>query len=119
MYWFLRLVSLKEQYGDDLAIVGLAFEITDDFDRSVEQVRRHHEHIGTSWPILIAGLIDKAKASAALPVLDKVRSYPTLIFLNEHNEVQAVYTGFSGPATGEAYAEQRARFEALINGMIE
>lgn len=72
-------------------------------DGSVTQVKRHHEHIGSDWPILIAGLSDKAKASVALPVLDKVRSYPTLIFLNKDNEVQGVYTGFSGPATGEAY----------------
>ncbi len=114
-----ELVSLKEQYGDDLAIVGLAFEITEDFERSAEQVRRHHEHIGTSWPILIAGLSDKDKATQALGFLDQVRSYPTLVFLNEANEVQAVYSGFSGPATRDAYTEQRARFEALIDGMIE
>jgi len=114
-----ELVSLREQYGDDLAVVGLAFEITEDFERSVTQVKRHHEHIGTDWPILIAGLSDKDKASVALPILDKVRSYPTLIFLNEDNEVQSVYTGFMGPATGDAYTEQRAKFEALIDGMIE
>ncbi len=114
-----ELVSLKEQYGDDLAIVGLAFEITEDFARSAEQVRRHHEHIGTSWPILIAGLSDKDKATASLGFLDQVRSYPTLVFLNEANEVQAVYSGFSGPATGDAYKEQRLRFEALIDEMIE
>jgi thiol-disulfide isomerase/thioredoxin len=113
-----ELVSLREQYGDDLAVVGLAFEITEDFDRSVTQVKRHHEHIGTDWPILVAGLSDKAKASVALPVLDKVRSYPTLIFLNQDNEVQAVYTGFSGPATGEVYKKQRLRFEALIEDAI-
>jgi len=114
-----ELVSLREQYGDDLAVVGLAFEITEDFERSVQQVKRHHEHIGTDWPILIAGLSDKDKASIVLPVLDKVRSYPTLIFLDQHNEVQAVYTGFMGPATGDAYTKQRLRFEELIDGMID
>lgn len=114
-----ELVSLKEHYGDDLAIVGLAFEITEDFERSAEQVRRYHEHIGTSWPILIAGLSDKDKATVALGFLDQVRSYPTLVFLNEANEVQAVYSGFSGPATGEAYKEQRLRFEALIEGLVD
>lgn len=114
-----ELVSLKEKYGDDLAIVGLAFELIEDFDRSVEQVRRHHEHIGTNWPILIAGLNDKEQATKTLAVLDKVRSYPTLIFLNEDNKVAGVYTGFSGPATGDAYKEQRLRFEALIDGLIE
>lgn len=114
-----ELVSLREQYGDDLAVVGLAFEITEDFERSVQQVTRHHEHIGTDWPILIAGLSDKAKASEALPVLDKVRSYPTLIFLDRNNEVQGVYSGFSGPATGDAYTQQRERFETLIDSMIK
>jgi len=113
-----ELVSLKEKYGDDLGIVGLAFEITEDFERSAQQVRRHHEHIGTSWPILVAGLSDKDEATKTLGFLDQVRSYPTLVFLNDANEVQAVYSGFSGPATGEAYTQQRQRFEALIEGII-
>jgi thiol-disulfide isomerase/thioredoxin len=113
-----ELVSLKEKYGDDLGIVGLAFELTEDFDRSVEQVKRHHAHIGSDWPILIAGLNDKEQATKALGFLDQVRSYPTLVFLNKDNEVQAVYSGFSGPATGDAYTQQRARFEELIERMI-
>jgi thiol-disulfide isomerase/thioredoxin len=113
-----ELVSLKEQYGDDLGIVGLAFEVTEDFARSSQQVQRHHAHIGSDWEILIAGLSDKAKATETLGFLDRVRSYPTLIFLNADNEVQAVYSGFSGPATGDAYTQQRQRFEALIEGMI-
>tara|TARA_E500000318_G_scaffold12972_5_gene12024 strand:- start:24349 stop:25665 length:1317 start_codon:yes stop_codon:yes gene_type:complete len=113
-----ELVSLKEKYGDDLGIVGLAFEVTEDFERSSQQVQRHHAHIGSDWEILIAGLSDKAKATETLGFLDKVRSYPTLIFLNERNEVQAVYSGFSGPATGDAYTHQRERFEELIERMI-
>ena len=114
-----ELVSLKEKYGADLGVVGLAFEVTEDFERSATQVQRHHEHIGSDWEVLIAGLSDKAKATEALGFLDKVRSYPTLIFLNEHNEVQAVYSGFSGPATGDAYSQQRQRFEQLIEQLIE
>ena len=113
-----ELVSLKEKYGDDLGVVGLAFEVTEDFARSSQQVQRHHAHIGSDWEILIAGLSDKAKATETLGFLDRVRSYPTLIFLNERNEVQAVYSGFSGPATGDAYTQQRERFEALIERMI-
>lgn len=113
-----ELVSLKQQYGDDLGIVGLAFEVTEDFERSAQQVQRHHAHIGSDWPILIAGLSDKAKATETLGFLNRVRAYPTLIFLNADNEVQAIHTGFSGPATGEAYERQRDRFEQLIEGMI-
>jgi len=113
-----ELVSLKDKYGDKLGVVGLAFEITEDFERSATQVRRHHKHIGSDWQVLIAGLSDKDKATATLGFLDRVRSYPTLVFLNADSEVRAVYSGFSGPATGEAYTKQRERFEAMIEGMI-
>lgn len=91
----------------------------EDFERSATQVRRHHEHIGSDWTVLIAGLSDKDKATATLGFLDKVRSYPTLVFLNAENEVRAVYSGFSGPATGEAYQAQRERFEAVIEELIQ
>lgn len=114
-----ELVLLKAKYGDDLAVVGLAFELTEDFDRSVTQVQRHHEYLGTDWPILIAGLNDKEQATKTLGFLDQVRSYPTLVFLNEHNEVVGVYSGFSGPATGDAYTNQLGRLESLIERMIE
>jgi hypothetical protein len=33
------------------------------------------ERHGAGWPVLIAGLADKAKASAELPVLDRVRAF--------------------------------------------
>ncbi len=114
-----ELVSLKQKYGDDLGVLGLAFEVTEDFERSATQVQRHHAHIGSDWEVLIAGISDKEKATQTLGFLDKVRSYPTLVFLNSDNEVLAVYSGFSGPATGEAYTKQRERFEALIEGLIE
>ncbi|CAN0595726.1 unnamed protein product, partial [Laminaria digitata] len=32
-----ELVSLKAKYGDDLGVVGLAFEVTEDFERSAQQ----------------------------------------------------------------------------------
>lgn len=114
-----ELVSLKEKYGDDLGVVGLAFEVTEDFARSSQQVQRHHAHIGSDWEVLIAGISDKAKATETLGFLDRVRSFPTLVFLNSDNEVQAVYSGFSGPATGDAYTAQRDRIEAIIDKMID
>ena len=50
-----------------------------------------------------AGVSDREKASAALPMLDKIAAYPTPIVLDRETERRAVYTGFSGPATGDEY----------------
>lgn len=113
-----ELARLRSKYGDDLGIVGLAFELTEDHERSAAQVRRYLERHHADWPVLIAGLSDKSKASTELPILDKVHSYPTTIFLNSNNEIVSVHTGFTGPATGEAFSEQQLAYEGIIEELI-
>lgn len=113
-----EMKRLKEKYGEQLTVVGLAFEQTEDFERSARQVRLYAERHGAGWPVLIAGLADKAKASAELPVLDRVRAYPTTVFLDADNQIVAVHTGFSGPATGDEHRRLQRRFEGIIDGLI-
>jgi thiol-disulfide isomerase/thioredoxin len=113
-----EMKRLNAKYGDKLTVVGLAFELTEDFERSARQVGLYLERHEADWPVLIAGLSDKAKASAELPVLDRVRAYPTTVFLDADNQIVAVHTGFSGPATGEAYREQQKAFEGVVEGLI-
>ncbi len=114
------LADLHRRYRDrGLQVVALAFELTEDFERSARQVRRFKERHGIEFDVLIAGLSDKDRASAFLPVLDRVRSYPTTIFMDADGNVRGIHTGFTGPATGEAYVEMKAEFEGLIKGMLE
>jgi thiol-disulfide isomerase/thioredoxin len=101
-----------------LSIVGLAFEMTGDLGRDTEQVRRYAEHHDVEYPVLIAGRSDKMEASTAFPVVDRVRAYPTTVFLDQAGAVRAVHSGFSGPATGEAHEELRQRFETLIEDLL-
>ncbi|MCC5822060.1 MAG: TlpA family protein disulfide reductase [Phycisphaerales bacterium] len=113
-----EMKRLKEKYGRRLTIVGLAFEQTEDFERSARQVRLYTQRHGADWPVLIAGLSDKDRASAELPVLDRVRAYPTTIFLDADNAIVAVHTGFSGPATGDEHRRLQRRFETVVEGLI-
>lgn len=113
------LSELTRTYGPEgLSVVGLAFEHTGDFARDAEQVRRYAARHGVSYPLLVAGLSDKAAAGEALPFLDAVRSYPTTVFLHGDGRVAAVYQGFAGPATGEHHQRLRQRFEQLIEGLL-
>ena len=112
--------ELQKRYGDKgLSILGLAFELTGDLQRDAEQVRKYLKRHGSNYPVLIAGMADKAKASESLPLLDRVRSYPTTIFIDSSGQIRAVHTGFSGPATGAAYSELRQKFETLIESMLD
>ncbi len=113
------LGELDAKFGPrGLTIMGLAFEHTGDFQRDVAQVQSYIDRHEVTYPVLLAGLSDKALASEAFPALDRIRSYPTTIFLHGNGRVRAVYSGFSGPATGKAHEELRAEFEALIEELL-
>ncbi|HEX9794805.1 MAG TPA: TlpA disulfide reductase family protein [Planctomycetota bacterium] len=113
------LVELRDRYaGRGLAILGLAFEHETDPAAAAVRVRAFQERHGADWPVLLAGPSDKDAASAAFPALDRVRSYPTTIFLDHRGKVRAVHTGFSGPATGAAHAQLRDEFEGRIERLL-
>ncbi len=113
------LVELHERYADrGLSIVGLAFEMTGDFERDAAQVKKYVERHEIPYPILIAGTSKKSDATKAFGALDRVRSYPTTIFLRGDGTVHSVHTGFTGPATGPAYDHLRQQFEWRIEDLL-
>lgn len=112
--------QLQRRYGErGLNVLGLAFEATGDFQQDVGQVQIYARRHQIDYPLLVAGLADKELASRSLPFLDRVRSFPTAILVDGSGRVRAVYTGFNGPATGEAYAEQERRFCERIEALLE
>lgn len=100
-----------------ITVVGLAFELTDDFERSKRQVQTFMRKHGIDHPVLIAGVADKGEASKALPALDKLRAYPTTIFVRADGTIAAVHTGFTGPAAPEEHRALIERFESIVRGM--
>lgn len=111
------LVRLDEQY-DGLGIVGIAFELGDDPEAHRRAVTEYAEHHGATYPILVGGISDKKAASEAFPLVDRVRAYPTTVFMDGEGNVSAVHTGFSGPATGAAHDTLKTRFESEIESLL-
>lgn len=102
-----------------LVVVGLAFELTDDLERSRRQIERYRDRYDIGFPLLIGGKADKATVAERVPMIDRMRSYPTTIFIDAKGKVRGVYTGYSGPATGAAHEELRKRFDAMVRTMLD
>lgn len=114
-----HLVEIDRAYRDaGITIVGLAFEYTDDFERSARQVRSFARQHEIEFPLLVAGLADKARATESLPILDRVRSYPTTIFIHGDGTLRAIHTGYTGPATGAAHEHLKERFDSHVRAML-
>jgi len=111
--------ELSKRYsGRGLQIIGLAFELTGNQKRDLQQVRRFRQLHALEYPILLAGVADKKKAQLAFPAVDSIKSFPTAIFLDHKGNARAVHSGFAGPATGLAHERLREAYIDLIESML-
>lgn len=92
---------LKENSHPDLVVTALAFERYSEKEKALKAMRTYREKMEIPFELLYAGPSNKTKASEMLPMLNRVISYPTLIFIDKQNRVRKIHTGFNGPATDE------------------
>lgn len=108
--------KVYEQYQPKgLEIVGLAFEKTTDFSKSVSNVSRLKDKYRIAYPLLIG---KRDSVTQALPMLTKIKGYPTTVFIDRKGIVRKIYTGFSGPATGDSYIKYKEDFFRLIEKLL-
>jgi thiol-disulfide isomerase/thioredoxin len=114
------LAEVYKKYNlQGLEIIALAFEKTTDFKKAQQQVTRLKNRFNIEYNILITQLSGKDKASETLNALNKISSFPTLLFLNKQHQVVKIHTGFNGPATGIEFENFKQETEALINELLK
>jgi thiol-disulfide isomerase/thioredoxin len=110
------LSQVMKDYGPrGVRVVGLAFEYTGERVQDAPRVRKFAERVNADYPILYGGSADRDEIARKLPFMDRLGAYPTTIILSRDGTVHAIHTGFSGPATGEAYEQLRRRFRAILD----
>lgn len=101
-----------------LEVVELMFEHFDDFEQAAAATKRFRQKFNLQYATLIAGTSDKDKAAARLPQLNGVFAFPTTVFLDRKGRVRRIYTGFSGPGTGEHYQKLIEDFDATVEQLL-
>jgi hypothetical protein len=109
----------RENSDKDVKIVGLAFERKDDFNYAQKRINKLKERYGITYDILFAGKSSKEEASRKLPMLNRVVSFPTTIFIDKTGNVRKIHTGFNGPGTGKYYAQFVEEFNLFVNKLLE
>ncbi len=87
-------------------------------EKSLAALERFKTQMDIPYPVLYGGYYDKAEASARLPMLNKIISYPTLLLIDGENRVRKVHTGFNGPATSK-YEEFKQEFDESVQQLLE
>jgi thiol-disulfide isomerase/thioredoxin len=108
---------LRQRPELDLEIIGLAFERQGDEAKAKRAIQTFADRLEVPYEIVLAGGADKEQAAQALPMLNAVVAYPTLIFIGRDGQVRRIHTGFSGPATS-AYPAFTKDFENYVNQLL-
>jgi thiol-disulfide isomerase/thioredoxin len=113
--------QLYDQYAaDGLEIIGLAFERTRSEARAIQNLQKFVSKEGISYPVLLGGYNrDQQHPKDVFPMLDKIMSYPTTLFLDKQNQVRKIHTGFYGPGTGKYFDEYKSETQSFLELLLK
>lgn len=102
-----------------LEIIAVAFENGNDTLKVLENLKKYKENNNIEYTLLYGGKASSKVAGEVFPMLNKIMSFPTAIYVDESNKVRKIYTGFYGPGTGEYYSDYTSSTEKFIESLIE
>ena len=110
----------KKYLEKGIEFIGLAYERTNDFAASQKALQPFIKRFNIQYPLLITGVSvsDTLRTEKTLPQIDKIKVFPTTIFLDKKGNVRKIHTGFDGPATGEHYIRYQKEFEEITEGLL-
>ncbi|MEO1258754.1 MAG: TlpA disulfide reductase family protein [Bacteroidota bacterium] len=109
---------LKKNKTEELEVIALAFEKHKDPQKANNAIRKYKEKFGMDYEMVLAGPSNKKEAVKALPMLNHILSYPTMIFLDKNDQVKRIHTGFYGPATDQ-FEEFTQDFDAFVKELLQ
>ncbi len=108
---------LNANKQEDLEVIALAFEKYKEKDKALNAIKTYKEKFEMPYEILYAGTSNKKEAANALPMLNHILSFPTMIFIDRNNKVRRIHTGFSGPATSK-YEDFKNDFDSFVKELL-
>lgn len=109
----------KKFHPKGVEIIGLAYERTTDFKKSVPTLTQLKNRFNIAYPLLITGYTPaKGDPQKSLPMLADYKGFPTTIIIDKKGDVRKIHTGFSGPGTGKYYEEFTKEFEKLTDDLL-
>jgi hypothetical protein len=106
----------NRQKNKEVEIISLAYERSTDFMRSQKTIRTFQKRFDVQYPMLVTGVTvnDSLRTEKTLPQLEKIKSFPTLIFVDKRGTIRKIHSGFTGPGTGTHYEHFIDEFNKII-----
>jgi hypothetical protein len=103
-----------------IEVIGLGYERSTDFQRSKKSMQSFRQRFNVQYPLLVTGVTasDSLLTEKTLPQLDKIKAFPTTIFIDRKGVVRKIHNGFTGPGSIERYELLKQQFDKTINDLL-
>jgi len=115
---------LSEYYNKNrhrgVEIIGLAYEYTTDWDRSIRSLKKFQQRFNVQYPILNTEVTvqDTLRTEKTLPQLTRIKFFPSSIIIDKKGKIRKLDTGFNGPGTGIHHLIYKKEFEETMNALL-
>jgi thiol-disulfide isomerase/thioredoxin len=106
-------------HAEGLEILSVAFELSADEDYVRQRVAEYKAAHGVEWEVLIPAAPPAQLLSARPARLSAISGVPVTLFFNRDRTVHAIYSGFSGPATGATHQKTMRTFRQLTKEILD
>lgn len=110
--------ELEVKYPE-LKIIAVAFEATPSEQEQQRRVQGFKKRKNISTQFLMGGQLGKENVKSKFPMIDHVGIYPTSFLVDKQGQIQEIYTGFNGPATGILYDKFKEEYEGQIQTLLD
>lgn len=108
----------KKNKNRGVEVVGVQFERKADPAYVKNAMENFKKRFDISYTEVFGGLADKKAVAASFPALNTFLSFPTILFIDKQGKVDKIYTGFTGPATGEYYTQFIKEFNEEVDKLL-
>ncbi len=110
----------KENKSRGIEIIGLAYEYSTDYNRSVKSITKFKNKFDIAYPLLVTGVTvgDSLRTEKTLPQVTDIKVFPSNIFIDKKGNVRKFETGFFGPGTGDHFKKFIKDFNETVNGLL-
>lgn len=110
-----RLLDTMSQKYPDVAFIQMAYE-RGSLEAPHRLLKQYAKQLGLHQRPVYGGVVSKEEVLSDLPMLDALKSYPSILFFDHNHHLKRVFTGFYGPATMQ-YGKYRRSIDQTIQEM--
>lgn len=108
----------KNSRKEGVEILAVNFEANYSEEYGERRIAEYKETLDIDYDVILGGRLNKRVAASAFPFMDRIMAFPTLVIIDKKGYARYVHSFFTGPATGQYYAEFDKRLNNILDELL-